>query len=61
MVSTVAIDRTNEHSNKCVDNNDSQRINSFLPIFTFLHCCPHEVWERAGGDGDVTAHGRVQE
>ena len=32
--STVVIDRTNEHSNRCVDNNDSQRIHSFLPIFT---------------------------
>ena len=28
--------------------------------FLLIHC-PREVWERAGGDGDVTAHGRVQE
>ena len=34
MVNIVVIARTNKHSNRCVDNNDSQRLNSFLSIFT---------------------------
>ena len=36
MVNIVVIDRTNKHSNRCVDKYDSQRINSFLPIFTVI-------------------------
>jgi len=32
MVNIVVIDRTKKHSNRCVDNNDSQRINSFLYV-----------------------------
>ena len=41
MVNVVVIDRTNQLSNRCLDNNDSQRINSLLSIFTMyivLHC-----------------------
>ena len=34
MVNTVVIDRTNKHSDRCVDDYHSQRINSFLSIFT---------------------------
>ena len=34
MVYIIVIDPTNKLSNRCVDNNDSQRINSFLSIFT---------------------------
>jgi len=34
MVYIIVIDPTNKLSNKCVDNNDSQRIISFLSIFT---------------------------
>ena len=32
-----------------------------VPRRSLLIRCPREVWERASGDGDVTAHGRVQE
>ena len=28
----MVIDRTNKHSNRGVDNNESQRINSFLSV-----------------------------
>ena len=34
MVNIVVIDRTNKHSNRCINNSNSQRINSFLSIFT---------------------------
>ena len=34
MVNTVVTDRTNKHSDRCVDDYHSQRINSFLSIFT---------------------------
>ena len=34
MVNTVVTDRTNKQSHRCVDNYDSQRINSFSSIFT---------------------------
>ena len=34
MVNIVVIDRTNKHGNRCVDNNNSRRINLFLSIFT---------------------------
>ena len=38
MVNIVVIDRTKKkHSNSCVGNNDSQRINSFLSIFTAMY------------------------
>ena len=41
MVNVVVIDRTNQLSNRCLDNNDIQRINFLLSIFTMyivLHC-----------------------
>ena len=34
MVNIVVIDRTKKHSNRCVENNESQRIYSFLSILT---------------------------
>ena len=37
MVNIVVIDRTKKHSNSCVGNNDSQRINLFLSIFTAMY------------------------
>ena len=37
MVNIVVIDRTEKHRNSCVGNNDSQRINLFLSIFTAMY------------------------
>ena len=37
MVNIVVIDQFKKHSNSCVGNNDSQRINSFLSIFTAIY------------------------
>ena len=37
VVNIVVIDRTNKHSNRCVDNNDSRIINSFN-FCPFLQC-----------------------
>ena len=52
MVNIVVIDRIKKHSNSCVGNNDSQRINSLLSIFyrDVLHCLvrPCVKWSLTG-------------